>query len=97
MEQVLERQVVGARSSSWFSSGSVPAEPWHPWGVDASVECGWIPKESADTIWGSGLEDFGLIRAAYLLILILLSIRVFKFLKVVPYLLLKGTVMLFIH
>ena len=57
--------------------------------VDASVECGWIQKESADTIWGAGLEDFGLIGAAYLLILILFSIRVFKFLKVVPYLLLK--------
>ena len=37
MEQVLERQVVGARSSSWFLSGSVPAEPWHPWGVDAGI------------------------------------------------------------
>ena len=79
MEQVLERQVVGARSSSWFSSGSVPAEPWHPWGVDASVECGWIPKESAATIWGSGLEDCGLIGVTHLLILILFSIRAFNF------------------
>ena len=35
MEQVLERQVVAAYSSSWFSSGSVPAETWHPWGVAA--------------------------------------------------------------
>ena len=39
--------------------------------------------------WGASLEDFGLIGAAYLLIFILFSIRGFKFLKVVPYLLLK--------
>ena len=47
--------------------------------VDASVEYGWIPKESAATIWGSGLEDCGLIGATYLLILILFSIRAFNF------------------
>ena len=79
MEQVLERQVVGACSSSWFSSGSVPAEPWHPWAVDASVGCGWIPKECAATIWGAGIEDCELIGAAYLLMLILFNIRAFNF------------------
>ena len=51
--------------------------------IDASVGCGWIPKESAVTIWGAGLEDCELIGSADLLVLILFSLRAFDFLKLV--------------